>query len=38
MRRTDGDEELDRKLVRRRRLVDEVEKSVQAKDCKNQPK
>src|SRR5258708_12991061 len=37
MRRTDGDKELYRKRVRRRRLVDEVEKSVQAEDRKHQP-
>src|ERR1700758_2694823 len=32
MRRADGDKELYRNRVRRRRLVDEVQKSVQAKD------
>src|ERR1700739_3473681 len=37
MRRAHGDKKLYRKRVRRRRLVDEVEKSVQAKDRKHQP-
>src|SRR5258705_13322237 len=37
MRRADGDKELYRKRIRRRRLVDEVEKSVQAKDREHQP-
>src|SRR6202167_4032446 len=37
MRRADGDEELYGERVRRRWLVDEVEKSVQAKDRKQQP-
>jgi hypothetical protein len=36
MRRADGDKELYRKRIRRRRLVDEVEKSVQAKERKHQ--
>src|ERR1700722_16585066 len=36
MRRADRDKELYRKRIRRRRLVDEVEKSVQAKDRKHQ--
>src|SRR6202042_1041043 len=37
MRRADGDKELYRKRIRWRRLVDEVEKSVQAKDREHQP-
>src|ERR1700722_11779943 len=37
MRRADGDKELYRQRIRRRWLMDEVEKSVQAKDCKHQP-
>ena len=37
MRFTDGDKKLNRERIRRGRLVDEVEKSIQSKDRKDQP-
>jgi hypothetical protein len=37
MRRADRDKELDRQRIRRRGLVDKVEKPVQAKDGEDQP-
>src|SRR4029077_6117973 len=37
MRLADGDKKLNREWIRRGRLVDEVEKSIQRKDRKDQP-
>ncbi len=37
MRLADGDKKLNRERIRRGRLVDEVEKSIQPKDRKDQP-
>jgi hypothetical protein len=37
MRFTDGDKKLNRERIRRGRLVNEVEKSIQSKDRKDQP-
>src|SRR5580700_5301389 len=37
MRFADGDKKLNRERIRRRRLMDEVEKSIQPKDGKDQP-